>query len=159
VTWVTHCPDPVGWAERIAVGATLGAGDCWLWQGRLDREGYGRFRFVSDGAKRMTGAHRAAWLALRSDIPPGLVVDHLCRVRRCVNPFHMEIVTVKVNTRRGELRGKVGRRSNPAGQRCGTHGREDGYEYRNPAGYTAWTCRICRRDRVNRWRRRRLLVA
>jgi hypothetical protein len=46
-------------------------------------------------------AHRAFYEDYRGPIPPGLVIDHLCRVRLCVNPSHMEIVTRGENTRRG----------------------------------------------------------
>ncbi|MEU5322933.1 HNH endonuclease signature motif containing protein [Streptomyces sp. NPDC021056] len=49
----------------------------------------------------MVLAHRYAWELLREPIPAGLVIDHLCRNRRCVNPGHLEVVTLAENTRRG----------------------------------------------------------
>lgn len=70
---------------------------CWLWLGASSLNGYGRFSI----AGRMFGAHRYAWTLLRGEIPEGLVIDHLCRVRHCVNPEHMEVVSPKVNTLRG----------------------------------------------------------
>ena|SRR5215831_2236795 len=65
-------------------------GDCWLWTGYVDRGGYGRYG-------RHGYSHRIAYEELVAQIPPGLVIDHLCRVRHCVNPTHMEPVTDRVN--------------------------------------------------------------
>jgi hypothetical protein len=47
---------------------------------------------------KSTGTHRVAWILTNGEIPEGLVIDHLCRNRKCVNPTHMRIVTPKVNT-------------------------------------------------------------
>lgn len=49
-------------------------------------------------------AHRIAWTLLRGDIPEKLVIDHLCRNRSCVNPWHMEPVTNQENIDRGLFR-------------------------------------------------------
>ncbi len=74
--------------------------DCWLWTATTTPVGYGHIKV--DG--RNKGAHRVAWELLRGEIPTGLVVDHLCRVRNSVNPWHMELVTSAENTRRGIAR-------------------------------------------------------
>lgn len=66
---------------------------CWLWTAAKS-EGYGNFGI---GRSRTQRAHRLAWLTLVGDIPSGMVVDHTCRVRACVNPAHMHIVTRKQN--------------------------------------------------------------
>lgn len=71
--------------------------DCWLWQGSLTKDGYGRFRLGQKGL----GAHRMAYLLYRGPIPAGFEPDHLCRVTRCVNPDHLELVTHRVNVQRG----------------------------------------------------------
>lgn len=76
--------------------------DCYEWVGGLDREGYGRIR-SSTGTM---AAHRAIWLMLRGPIPDGLVIDHLCRNRACVNVNHLDVVTDRENIRRG-LRGAL----------------------------------------------------
>lgn len=72
---------------------------CWVWQWHKDPGGYGRGWF---NGKPGT-AHRAFYKALVGPIPEGLHIDHLCRVRACVNPEHMEPVTMLVNHRRGAL--------------------------------------------------------
>ena len=68
-------------------------GFCWLWTATL-REGYGRFQL---GKRQLVDAHRLAYEWLVHVIPPGLQIDHLCRIRNCVNPDHLEPVTQPVN--------------------------------------------------------------
>jgi HNH endonuclease len=75
------------------------AGDCWLWTGKVTPNGYGSFR---GAGSRETGAHRWSYEFFRAEIPAGLQLDHLCRVTRCVNPWHLEPVTARVNTMRAE---------------------------------------------------------
>ena len=77
-------------------------GTCWLWTGSISQRGYG---FFQDG--KLGLAHRWSMENLNmKKIPKGLCVDHLCRVRHCVNPEHLEIVTYKENVRRGKTPGK-----------------------------------------------------
>lgn len=71
---------------------------CWNWSGASNpRTGYGNFNI---GDRRYVLPHRFAYEALRVDVPEGLQIDHLCRNRLCVNPWHMEPVTPSVNVRR-----------------------------------------------------------
>lgn len=70
---------------------------CWIWKGPLNKWGYGRVR----SGKYQVSVHRFEYEKARGPIPEGLDLDHLCRVRRCGNPGHMEPVTEAVNTRRG----------------------------------------------------------
>jgi hypothetical protein len=70
---------------------------CWLWQGHLDDDGYAMLSVRSYPRR----AQRVAYLAFRGPIADDLVVDHLCRVRSCVNPDHLEPVTNAENIRRG----------------------------------------------------------
>ncbi|MBK9019815.1 MAG: HNH endonuclease [Sulfuritalea sp.] len=70
---------------------------CWLWRGALNKGGYGWFQ---RSAKRHL-AHRWFYEAYLGGIPEGLVIDHLCRVRNCVNPDHLEVVTSGENVKRG----------------------------------------------------------
>ncbi len=69
---------------------------CIDWPGTLSR-GYGKV--VVDG--KAIGAHRAVYEAHKGKIPDGLVIDHLCCNRSCVNPDHLEPVTQRVNVLRG----------------------------------------------------------
>lgn len=72
---------------------------CWLWTRALSR-GYG---VLFDSTTRQTrGAHRVSWEAHRGPIPPGLVIDHKCRVRACINPDHMRVITHVENVMCGE---------------------------------------------------------
>jgi hypothetical protein len=70
---------------------------CWLWKGGIDRYGYGKFSFEG----RTVKAHRWSWEMLRGGIPEGMKVDHTCRVRHCVNPYHGDPITNRQNTVRG----------------------------------------------------------
>ena len=72
-------------------------GECWEWIGAKTRNGYGQLRIA--GVPHM--AHRALFEYFVADIPAGLDLDHLCRNRACVNPWHLEPVTRSVNLRRG----------------------------------------------------------
>ncbi len=71
---------------------------CWLWLGGKNSSGYGYFYYEG----RHVRAHRWAYEQSIGPIPEGLQLDHLCRVRACVNPAHLEPVTGKENYRRGE---------------------------------------------------------
>lgn len=71
---------------------------CWFWTGALSSDGYGHLK--SEGG-RVVVAHRMSYELLVGPIPEGLQLDHLCRVRRCVNPEHLEPVTNRENVHRG----------------------------------------------------------
>lgn len=71
---------------------------CWLWIAGATKQGYGYF---SPATGQRALAHRWSYEELVGPIPDGLVIDHLCRVRRCVNPAHLEAVTQQENVARG----------------------------------------------------------
>lgn len=73
-------------------------GPCWVWTGRLKREGYGTMSIRN----RPVYVHRFAYELLVEVIPVGLQIDHLCRNPACANPTHLEPVTSRVNTIRGD---------------------------------------------------------
>lgn len=115
---------------------------CWNWTGALKQDGYGYFYVArhQDGA-----AHRAAYQLLVGPIPDGLQIDHLCRNHACVNPAHLEPVTLLENTRRGA--------------RSRTHCR-NGHEWTEENARTTIkgtlrdrVCRACNRDGNNRFYR------
>ncbi len=70
---------------------------CWNWNGSRNADGYGQFH--RNGSN--IGAHRYSYELNVDKIPEGLVIDHLCRNRSCVNPAHLEPVTQKENCLRG----------------------------------------------------------
>ena len=88
-------PNPWGTlGERFWRKANRGLpSECWRWKGHKTPTGYGRY--VGEGA------HRVAYRLLLGPIPVGMTIDHLCRVRDCVNPAHMELVSLRVNVLRG----------------------------------------------------------
>jgi hypothetical protein len=73
--------------------------ECWEWQGGSTPQGYGRTK--GDHGK-LVPAHRYFYELHIGPIPEGLVIDHLCKNPPCVNPDHLETVTVTENNRRGD---------------------------------------------------------
>lgn len=115
---------------------------CWLWWGRRTEDGYGIFGIP----KR---AHRVAYELFIGPIPDGMQLDHLCRVRHCVNPAHLEVVTGKENT----LRGNTITGLNAQKTHCpANHPLEGDNLYIDARGGRA--CVICRREAVRRYQRK-----
>lgn len=105
-------------------------GDCWLWTATT-RDGYGRFWLDYE----FKSAHRVAFELKSGPIPVGLVIDHLCGVRNCVNPAHLDTTTSADNVRRA---------ARPT-DRCGRgHELTPANTYVQAAGYKK--CRTCRRE-------------
>lgn len=108
---------------------------CWLWTGAITSQGYGSMGV--DG--KTVNTHRHAYLMLVGEIENGLELDHKCRVRRCVNPDHMEPVTKQINIARGEAGANWAAKTHcPRG-----HAYSDTNTYLTPKGK-----RICRRCRL-----------
>ncbi|MDP9114728.1 MAG: HNH endonuclease [Acidobacteriota bacterium] len=94
-------PTPLGrLAERCEVSSTLfwNGTACVIWTGPVNDHGYGVFN--ANGKSHL--AHRFSYEAKVRQVPDGLELDHLCRVRRCVNEDHLEPVTNAENVRRGD---------------------------------------------------------
>ena len=70
------------------------------WKSRLGVNNYGYTQITINHKGKMV--HRLMYQMLIGKIPKGLTLDHLCRNRWCVNPYHLEIVTIKENVLRGE---------------------------------------------------------
>lgn len=79
--------------ERLHLRSVIDDNGCWVWQGSTNQGGYGHFR---DGPV-LVQTHRFAYEYYRGQIPEGLVLDHLCRNRRCCNPEHLNAVTTSGN--------------------------------------------------------------
>jgi len=137
------------------------SGSCWLWTGATFR-GYGRIFLTVNGKGFTTGVHRYAYKLLVGDLPDDLQLDHTCHStavalglcaggetclhRACVNPDHLEPVTAKVNTRRGNTI----QRANLSKTHC-NHGHEyteeNTYRVKGRNGSDARQCKTCRRLR------------
>lgn len=72
--------------------------NCWIWGGMKTTLGYGTMKIQ----RKKIYAHRISYKIFKGEIPEGLVIDHLCRNRLCVNPEHLEAVTLKQNILRGD---------------------------------------------------------
>lgn len=84
-------------------------------------------------------AHRAVYEAEYGPIPPGLVIDHLCKVRDCVNPRHMEAVPQRINVHRGDSFSAVNRTKTEC---VSGHPYDEANTYWRPDGKR--DCRTCR---------------
>jgi transcriptional regulator with XRE-family HTH domain len=94
---------PAPLSQRLAEKTEISEDGCWIWRGRINQAGYGEIKVP--GGRRLK-AHRATYEHHVGPIPDGLDLDHLCRVRPCVNPAHMEPVTRRENIQRSyEARG------------------------------------------------------
>lgn len=91
-------------AERILarIGEQLDADKCWLWPGARSDGGYGNIMSSrTTGRRRALLVHRVVFEHFQGPIGDGLELDHLCRVRHCCNPAHLEPVTRRTNVLRG----------------------------------------------------------
>jgi hypothetical protein len=122
--------------------------DCILWEGAVDRHGYGRTSnyYTEQPSKRTRLAHRMAYGEVVGSIPDGMELDHLCEVRLCVNPAHLEPVTRAENQRRRrERRTHCKNGHEVAGDNV--------YEWKNKQGHVRKGCRTCRAAASSRYER------
>ena len=128
--------------SRFWAKVDVDAAGCWSWSAYCHPDGYGRYKLDGKGHY----AHRVSYEALVGPIPDGLDLDHLCRQRSCVNPTHLEPVTRRENTRRGE--------GYTAQQSAKTHC-NSGHPFDDANTYRYRGNRICRACNVEAARRAR----
>ena len=107
-------------------------GKCWLWMGKIRDDGYVTFH-DENGVNAQV--HRWAYMHFIGEIPKGLELDHLCRIRHCVNPSHLEAVTGRVNKLRGNTLAGI----NAKKTHCSR-----GHEFSEKNTYRYKNHRICR---------------
>ena len=145
--------------ERLATRVLVDENGCWLWQGAQNGDGYGKVWLNS----RYSLTHRVAYEVAVEPIPDGYQIDHLCRVRGCCNPAHLEAVTPLENHRRGVYarmpEGHVIKPRSVGPRRLSTHCPE-GHE-RTPENTYLRSCgkRRCRPCAVKKQREYRLRQA
>lgn len=118
--------------------------NCWLWLGAIAR-GYGVYSVKSKPVK----AHRFLWEKVNGPIPYGLVLDHLCRVRSCVNPEHLRIATQRENILCGT--GKSAK--NAIKTHCSKgHEFTSQNTFRPPGRPNTRQCKVCSRESTKAWK-------
>lgn len=125
---------------------------CWLWTGQIRKDGYPLFWDID--VRKMTRAYHWPFRVIHGPMPAGLDHDHLCRVRCCVNPAHLEAVTRSVNVRRGLAPDRIASFNRnkthcPAGHEYTPENTGIAKSSKTPNGYRF--CRIC--DRAEQRRR------
>lgn len=116
---------------------------CWYWEGFINKDGYGMYN-----NKR---AHRLAYIEKHGEYPPNTVTDHLCRVRNCVNPDHLEAVSIAENVRRGNA-AKITKQRWASITHC-KNGHEltpDNLYLEVKDSYTRRHCKICKKSNRSR---------
>ena len=119
---------------------------CWLWVASIGSHGYGQIH--ANGYPVL--AHRLSYEMHRETIPEGMTIDHLCRQKVCVNPDHMETVTLAENLRRADHKAGI-----PKGRYKATHCAK-GHSYLITAKFNRSErrryCSVCYRDNQDRKR-------
>lgn len=145
--WKTHGnPETIGKQWKLTPKERLyqyieKTDTCWLWTGNTDSLGYGRL-FMPSGTVL---AHRLSYQFHKGEVPQDLELDHLCRVRHCVNPDHLEPVSHQENV----LRAKP--------STC-PRGHDYDRRVKNPDGSSKRVCSICRRASQRRFEQQKRLA-
>lgn len=122
--------------------------DCWLWTA-AKVGGYGVFHIN----RKPFYAHRISWSIQGRTLVNGMVTDHLCGVRFCVNPKHLEQVTQKINVNRGKLPKSIaGRTHCPQGHE---YAGNNLYIYKTKDNKSYRRCRECHRVEARRYYNKR----
>lgn len=134
--------------DRITNNVKIDDNGCWLWQRRITDKGYGQMWLTTAYKKGVTtAAHRVSYMAFKGSIPENLQIDHLCKVRNCVNPEHLEAVTAAENVYRSNAlyKQQMARTHCPQGHE---YTDDNIYRYKTQAGGVCRNCKICMKSRT-----------
>lgn len=123
--------------------------NCFVWQKFLDKDGYGIFYFKKKNRK----AHRFAYYIINGDIPKGMVIDHICKNRACVNSKHLRLFTASENTMQNS--NSVGAINKKKTHCKFGHPLDKIYGIKKPQRY----CSICEANKSKRLRKKWLIEA
>ncbi len=133
------------WDEAFFSKVKLASSGCWIWTRCKDKDGYGFFT----RKKLKQFAHRAVYKKIIGPIKKGMVIDHVCRTRACVNPFHLLQVSQRDNV---IFNSKSLQAKNAAKTHC-----IRGHEFTEENTYKQRgfnrQCKICSRILRIRWRK------
>lgn len=130
--------------DHIKANTTIDANGCWVWNLGLNPDGYGALWWSGISSK----AYRVAYVAFVGDVAEGLVIDHLCGVRACCNPSHLEPVTQQVNLQRSAA---TRASENAIKTHC-----PSGHEYNDENTHIYRNMRYCKACKSERARAKRL---
>lgn len=134
--------------EQFQANIFIDESGCWLWQRSL-QFGYGTAHLNGKRSR----AHRFVYELLVGPIPEGMCIDHLCRVRHCVNPAHLEVVTNKENVLRG-----IGYTAQQARQAVCKRGHQLTGDNMRLSKKGFRVCMTCKRLRSNAWGKRQTAI-
>jgi hypothetical protein len=129
-------------ARRIKRLTVVDDNGCWLWTlSVFTRTGYARIAVPGPTGTVTRLAHRVSYETFVGPVPDGLHLDHLCRVRRCINPQHLEPVTPRENLLRSPAAPAA---LNAAKTHCPRgHAYTADNTYTTPDGRSGRICRAC----------------
>jgi hypothetical protein len=128
-------------------GAT--ADSCWIWTGYVNKQGYGCFSIKHGDSVFSRNAHRLAYAMFWGEPPKHLCIDHTCRTRACVNPYHLRAITNRTNI----LIGECNAAKNSRKTHCVNGHPLEGDNVLLVRG-TDRSCRMCAKIRKQEWKRR-----
>lgn len=130
--------------ERFLDNICVDSNGCWIWTASRFSTGYGSYQNIHNYPQKT--AHQFSYKYFKGELESGKEIDHLCHNRPCANPDHLEQVTHRVNSQRGE---KGNRAYNGLYESLKTHCPK-GHEYNKENTYVyrgSRFCRICDRER------------
>lgn len=138
---------------RVLTNTKIDKNNCWNYQGSHNNKGNGYCQFSIKN--KPIYVHRFMYEYYYGELNPSLVIDHLCKNSRCVNPLHLEQVTQKQNCNRGSVGSNMSQITHcPQGHE---YTKENTYYYTSKKGLISRQCRTCGRERQIDYQKRKRL--